>query len=82
MNRATHTLLSVGFLGGLHLMLAQPGAPATGGIPGVAGSGGSLPGMAITPPSGGVALPTGLPGRTGTNPVPSTHLTRPTTPYV
>ena len=91
MNRATHTLLSVGFLGGLHLMLAQPGAPATGGIPGApttpvpggttggvapvpgtAGSGGSLPGMAVTPQPGGVALPTGLPGGTGTIPTSPT----------
>ena len=89
MNRATHALLSVGFLGGLHLMLAQPGAPATGGIPGapitpvpgaaaggaapipgVAGSGGTLPGMAVTPQpgGGGVVLPTGLPGGASTIP--------------
>ena len=32
-NFVTRALLSVGVLSGLHLMLAQPGAPATGGIP-------------------------------------------------
>ncbi|MFM1556668.1 MAG: hypothetical protein ACKJR1_09300, partial [Limisphaerales bacterium] len=47
MNRATHTLLSVGFLGGLHLMLAQPGAPATGGIPGVPVPGVPVPGVPV-----------------------------------
>ena len=58
MNLTTRTLLSVGFLGGLHLVFA---GAATSGIPG------------ITPPAGGVApgLPgvgTGLPGGVGTIP--------------
>ena len=56
MNRATHTLLSVGFLGGLHLMLAQPGAPATGGIPGAPTTpvpGGTTGGVAPVPGTAG-----------------------------
>ena len=100
LNRVTRALLSVGFLGGLHLMLVQagvpvgggiPGAPitpvpgATGGgapIPGVTGSGGALPGMAVTPQpgGGGVVLPTGLPGGTGTIRPPS--ILPPAFPYL
>ena len=62
MNRATHTLLSVGFLGGLHLMLAQPGAPATGVIPGAPIT--PVPGAA----AGGVAPIPGATGSVGTLP--------------
>jgi hypothetical protein len=63
----TRALLSVGVLSGLHLMLAQPGAPATGGIPGAtttpvpgaAGAGGGAP----VPGAGGAAGTGGtLPG--------------------
>jgi len=82
LNRVTRALLSVGFLGGLHLMLAQAGVPAGGGapIPGVAGSGGTLPGMAATPQSGGgVELPTGLPGGAGTVTIPTSPTIDPST---
>ena len=55
LNRVTRALLSVGFLGGLHLMLVQAGVPAGGGIPGAP----------ITPVPGAAGGATPIPGATG-----------------
>lgn len=59
-NFVTRALLSVGVLSGLHLMLAQPGAPATGGIPGATTS--PIPGAAGA--GGGAPIP-GVGGAAG-----------------
>jgi hypothetical protein len=89
LNRVTRALLSVGFLGGLHLMLSQAGVPAGGGIPGApitpvpgaAGGAAPIPGAAgsgnTLPGGGGATLPTGLPGGVGT--IPTTPTINPAT---